>query len=119
MQTNYIFINAKEHKVETLPLNLGADGSYKTIQKILGVDCFTSAPTQVEDITLLVDDEGLINGTNDFFEIEGLTFHPLAGNALIVGVDEEGETIAPNFQINESKVRFFNKLQVYLKNCLS
>jgi hypothetical protein len=55
-----------------------------------------------------VDDEGLLNGTDRFFAVVGQTAI-LAGNALIMGTGDEGESIDPNTNIDEMQVAFFVK----------
>ena len=62
----------------------------------IGCDIFTSAGhLQHEDMedTLYVDDSGLINGTEEFFFNPDFYPHPLAGNGLIIGTDNAGESI--------------------------
>ena len=49
-----------------------------------------------------VDDEGLFVPNQRFFYIEG-QYQPLAGNAIIVGTDDQGRSIAPKITLDELK----------------
>ena len=104
-----IFINSKERKVEEIDFN----GDFREIQKQLDVDCFTCVGID-DDNTLYVDDEGLMNGTQDFFDM-GL-HQPFAGNGLILGTDEMGESSDATMEVPE--VRFLDMLQVMLQSKL-
>ena len=78
--------------------------SYRSIYKICGFDCFTLAGVRDKDNNqngLFVDDEGLLNGTDFGFYCP--FFYPefLAGRGLILGCDEEGETIDTNLRVAE------------------
>ena len=99
-----IRIDAVNQKVEVINF----EGDYTEIYKQLDVDCFTCVGLGEE--TLYVDDEGLINGTENFFQMEGL--QPLAGNGLILGTDAEGESIGTEMEV--PKVRFMNRAEVTL-----
>lgn len=46
-----------------------------------------------------IDDEGLLNDPQRFFAIIGLT-PILAGNGLIMGVDDEGASVDPKYDLN-------------------
>lgn len=48
---------------------------------------------------VFVDDEGLLKGPKYFFYIEG-THSPLAGRGVVLGVDGEGESIAPTVTLD-------------------
>ena len=60
--------------------------------------------------SILVDEEGLFKPGDHFFVYEG-AHQPFAGNGLVVGVDEEGETVACNITLKEVKqnVRFVSR----------
>ena len=72
-------------------VNYDFEGDFRDIQEILGVDLFTCIGLENGD-TLYVDDEGLINGTNEFFFAPSLYPTPLAGKGLILGTDEMGDS---------------------------
>jgi len=87
------------------------NGDYKQIYEFIGVDCFTVV--QMDDVNCVyVDDEGLLNNPRYFFTIQG--YHqPLAGKGLVLGVDEEGETIGTNLELEDlQKIIRFTELSV-------
>jgi hypothetical protein len=77
-----IFIDAVNRKKSDIDFQ----GDYKEIQKQIGCDCFTCVELENGD-TLFVDDEGLINGEQNFFAIDGAPYQPYAGNGLILGTN--------------------------------
>lgn len=60
--------------------------------------------------SIMVDEEGLLNEPNVFFEYEG-AHQPFAGNGLVVGVTDEGESISCRVKAKDvlSKVKFLSK----------
>ena len=84
-----LFINAEERTVEEIDF----DGDYKKIQEKIGCRCFTCVELNAKQDTLYIDDEGLINGTENFFYVEGKGYcQPFAGNGLVLGTDNEGDS---------------------------
>ena len=69
---------------------------YKDIYKAGGYDCFDHCTFNQHGDGVYVDDEGLLKDMDrqNFFFIQG-TAHPLCGNGVVLGVDEEGESIEP------------------------
>lgn len=63
--------------------------------------------------SIIVDDEGLLKPCDHFFYYEG-AHQPFAGNGLVVGVDEEGDTVGCNITLEEveAKVRFLSREEV-------
>lgn len=63
--------------------------------------------------SILVDEEGLLKPCDHFFLYEG-AHQPFAGNGLIVGVDEEGETVDCNISAEEveNNVQFMSRQEV-------
>ena len=65
--------------------------------------------------SILVDEEGLLSLDEDtkFFTIEG-GHQPFAGNGLVVGVDNRGESVSPKISVEEvqKKVRFHTLWEV-------
>lgn len=63
--------------------------------------------------SILVDEEGLLKPCDHFFLYEG-AHQPFAGNGLVVGVDEEGETVDCNISAEEveQKIEFFTRQEV-------
>lgn len=68
------------------------DGNYKSIYPLIHCDCFTTVSLGDDDV--FVDDEGLLKLTpgSKFFSVPTYP-KPLAGYGLIIGCDDEGESI--------------------------
>jgi hypothetical protein len=66
-----------------------------------------------EHDSIIVDDEGLLKPCDHFFYYDG-AHQPFAGNGLVVGVDEEGETVACDITLEEveAKVKFMSREDV-------
>lgn len=74
------------------------DGDYKNIYKLLShpehhVDCFTVVYLENGD-GIFVDDEGLFKDPKHFFTYTGYD-QPIAGKGLVLGTDEEGNSVSP------------------------
>ena len=84
------------------------DGDIDTIYKLCGYDCFTCCDIGHGD-AIYVDDEGLFKQPHSFF-LHGDYPQPLAGNGLILGCDQWGESIAPTTTLTEvrAKVSFMD-----------
>ncbi len=69
---------------------------YKDIYHWIGADCFDVARFAENGDGVFVDDNGLLvqRPADDFFSIDDYP-EPLAGRGLVMGVDNEGESIAP------------------------
>ena len=72
--------------------------------------CRTFDVVRIDDVnSIFVDDEGLLRQNQLYFEYSasGRVFQ-LAGNGLILGVDDEGNSISPTLTIEDvkSKVSF-------------
>jgi hypothetical protein len=78
-------------------------GDYKDIYSLIECDLFTTVylPNTSDD-TLFVDDEGLYVENQRFFKIDGFE-QPLAGRGLLLGTDEEGESIDCMSTVEEVK----------------
>lgn len=74
------------------------DGDYRSIYGLIESDVFDCARCGRYD--LFVDDEGLFKEEQKFFIVPDYP-QPLAGKALVVGVDEEGNTIPPSITLEE------------------
>lgn len=85
-------------------------GDYQQIYTIIGASLFDCV--RVDDSeTMFVDDEGLLNGNgkeNGFFYVIGDNPVVIAGKALILGTNEEGDSVASKLTIDQVKamVRF-------------
>lgn len=92
------------------------DGDYKTIYKLGGFDTFTVIDLG-DGETLFIDDNGLLNEENTkFFKLAGPDYkyaQPLAGNGVILGTDDEGESIATKLTVEKVAANvLFKSLQV-------
>ena len=108
-----IFIDAVNKTIERIDF----EGDYKDIQDKISVDCFTCAEINQAGDVVYVDDEGLMNGTDDFFFIEGM-YQPFAGNGLILGTDMstgESDDAACFVSFDDSTVSFMNKLELAIR----
>ena len=76
----------------------------------IGCDLVTVAVELEEGDAILVDDEGLLRSPGHFFLYEGFP-QPLAGNGLVVGCDEEGDTVDVKADIKyiRERVRFLSR----------
>ena len=78
------------------------DGQLPSLYNMLGCDLVTVANCGKFD--LFVDDEGLMKDNQKLFWVLGHP-QPLAGKALAVGVDEDGNTIPPSIDADELEAR--------------
>lgn len=69
----------------------GIDGIYELIDAPI----FATATFNEFGDTIFVDDEGLFREDQAFFRHDGYP-QPLAGKGLVLGCDDEGETVAPS-----------------------
>lgn len=66
------------------------------LQKVCGG--YVDIVRLLEGADLWVSDEGLINGTQEFFTIDGFP-QPLAGSAVLAGNDGSGETTGTDIDV--------------------
>jgi len=114
-----IFINAEEQKIEKIDF----DGDYRKIQDKIGCRCFTCVYLDTGNDAIFIDDEGLLtlDANSKFFFMKGRNYaQPFAGNGLILGADEEGEsTDAACFDsFDESSIAFMDMREVQLRSKL-
>ena len=84
-----IFIDATNRTVEEIDF----EGDFRAIQEKIGVRCFDCIELNEQRDTLYVDDEGLLNGTQEFFYVDGKGYcQTFAGNGLVLGTNSEGES---------------------------
>lgn len=79
-------------------------GGYKAIYKAGEYDCFDAARFNEFGDAAFVDDEGLLktNECDNFFQIKDYP-QPLCGIGVVLGVDEEGESVAPHVSWDDFK----------------
>jgi len=106
-----ILINSKTKEVKEV--EMGKD--YREIYKQLECELFTIGAYLDKEDAIFVDDEGLMNGTDVFFTFEG-AHQPFAGNGLIMGCDDEGESVDCKVDIDEvkNKVKFYDRYELSL-----
>lgn len=87
------------------------DGSLEQIYKLCDYSCFTVATFNDMGDGVYVDDEGLLKPTSGFFMIDGYN-QPLAGKGLVLGVDDQGESIPPSVTLDWLKehTTFFQRV---------
>ena len=71
---------------------------YTNIYQHIGADCFDCARVYPNGDGIFVDDEGLLKNPQHFF-IHRNYPSALTGKGLMLGVDNEGESIAPQTDI--------------------
>ena len=92
-----ILIDVKKEEVKEVE----HDDTLKNIYEL--VECATFDVVRIDNTNgIYVDDEGLFVEDQLFFTYHGDTYsQTLAGNGLILGVDSEGNSIAPTITVEE------------------
>jgi hypothetical protein len=106
-----ILIDSINKEVKEVEIDKGIDNMYK----LLNCQIFTIATYLPKEDAIFVDDEGLLNGTDVFFTYEG-AHQPFAGNGLIMGCDDEGESTDCKISFAEvkDKVKFYTRYELAL-----
>lgn len=111
-----IFIDSVNREVKEVDLDPNSNilEQWYDILKVdmVEVGCYLS-----EKDSIMVDEEGLLKNTKEFFIYNG-AHQPFAGNGLIVGVDSEGETISCEISLEEVErnTRFYTREEIIEKN---
>lgn len=80
-------------------------GDYNEICTLIDCNLFNTVRINEFGDTVFVDDEGLISGKyQEFFLVSGYP-QPLAGKGLILGCNEEGESVEPSITLDQAKAR--------------
>ena len=89
-------------------------GHYTNIYTHIGADCFDCARVYPNGDGIFVDDEGLLKPQEHFFLHRNYP-SPLAGKGLMLGVDSEGESIAPMTSIETLRedIRFLTRAELH------
>ena len=75
-------------------VELSEDSTFADAKKHMQLDGPLDVVTLSDDTMVVVDDEALLKNDQRYFKLT--EFHqPLAGRAIIVGYDDEGETLTP------------------------
>ena len=77
-------------------------GDYTQIYDLINASLFTAATFNRAGDTCFVDDEGLFNSDNEFFLI-GDYPQPLAGRALVLGCNREGDSVEPSISLQQCR----------------
>lgn len=93
------FIDSEKEEIKEVEYT-----NWEEISPMLGARCFTVAVFNKKEDCVYIDDEGLLSLTekSKFFEIEGYP-QPLAGNGLVLGTNDEGESVEPSITLEELK----------------
>lgn len=75
-------------------------GDFKDIYEFIKCDVFTCADFNEHGDTFYIDDEGLFKSDRAFFEHPGYP-QPLAGYALVLGTNSQGEAVEPTVTLSE------------------
>ena len=102
-----ILIDPKERTISEVDY----DGDWRNISKLIDCDLFSCVYIPKDD-SIYVDDEGLYRENQSFFKWSTYD-SPLAGKALILGTNDEGESIACTHTVEEVKQNV--KWMVYIK----
>ena len=105
-----VLIDAKKREIREEDLRDDDDeGSLKTLQDAVGglIECGFQYDN---GDCIYVNEEGLFGPMDAFFFIEG-SHQPFAGNGVLSGVDDSGDTVDAKMSIDElrQKVRFMNR----------
>ena len=87
---------------------------YTEISKAIGCDVFAAPHIMHNNDTLYCDDEGLLKNPENFFLLDSYP-QPIAGNGLILGCDNEGESTDVSMSLIElsSRVTFMDMQAAY------
>ncbi|MFN7323068.1 MAG: hypothetical protein ACK5SP_02225 [bacterium] len=76
-------------------------GNYQQIYDLIDAETFDVARINEHGDGIFIDDEGLIREKDQAFFKHKEYPQPLAGLGLVLGCDDEGESVAPFVTINE------------------
>ena len=99
-----ILINATERSVKEVEINGDLQSWYSSIDcDMVEVACYLPSSN-----LLLVDEEGLLKQKSEFFSYDKSIF---AGNGLIVGTNDDGDTSDATLDLNDVsiKVKFYDR----------
>ena len=107
-----ILVHAENKTVEEVHSVLSLDEIYR----LLECSCFTIAGYFDNGDVVYADDEALLKDPKHFISLGVNNGHPFAGNALIVGTSNQGETISCESIVQDIKqdVIFMDRVQAVL-----
>ncbi len=87
---------------------------YRDIYNVVNCETFACPYITAENDALYCDDEGLLKPVEGFFLLEGYS-QPIAGNGLILGTDDEGDSADARVDLEtlKSRVKFMTHSQAY------
>lgn len=89
------------------------NGSLDSIYELIDARCFALAAFDGKGNSAYVDDEGLFRDGQEFFLMKNYP-QPLAGKGLILGCNDEGDSVSPTVSIDEvrAQVKFLSAEQI-------
>ena len=82
-------------------------GDYNDIYGKIDCDIFTCVTFNEDEDTIFIDDEGLVNGKEQAFfrviDTPSGDSYPLMGKGLVLGTNEEGESVEPKVTLEKLK----------------
>lgn len=111
-----ILINVKERVISYVVLEPNQKGSYlPSIYNCIDAERFEVVELN-EKNDLFVDEEGLNTMTEEtmFFKIDGMMNTPVAGNGLILGLDDMGNSIDTTLSVMDlmEKIHFYTAYEM-------
>ena len=87
---------------------------FTEISKAIGCEVFAAPHIMKNNDTLYCDDEGLLKNPEHFFLLDSYP-QPIAGNGLILGCDDEGESVDVSMSLIElsSRITFMDINDAY------
>jgi hypothetical protein len=89
-------------------------GNYEEIYKLIDCKYFDCVNLGRSGDTVYIDDEGMISGKEqEFFRVKDYP-NPLAGYALVLGSDKEGNSVEPKTSLEELKgmIKFISPIEL-------
>ena len=110
-----ILINPMQESIR----HISYDGDPKSIYRILQCTTYEAVYRFENGDTLWIDEEGLLNESNFAFDILGsneLWHRTYLGSAMILGVDDEGESIECKSKLDDIKIIIKFRGKVAIEN---
>lgn len=80
-------------------------GNYQQIYDLIDAECFDVARINKHGDGIFVDDEGLLHDKEQCFFLHEDYPMPLAGKGLVLGCDDEGESVSPHTTLDELRLK--------------
>jgi hypothetical protein len=92
-------IDPQAQQISRIEMPADSRGNLDTMYQVIGCELVEVAYINDQRDGVFVDEEGLLKPQQYFFFIEG-GHQPLAGRGVVLGCDEEGETVAPTVTLD-------------------